>query len=107
VESRFDPWAVWPAGAGGLMQGIPLWPEQHGMRRYELTRVGPNIKMGCAIFRFYLKKENNSVTRALARYNGSVGRRTYSDLVLNQWTRWNGADDLGMTASQPGLKPSR
>jgi soluble lytic murein transglycosylase-like protein len=107
VESRFDRWAVSPAGAVGLMQVMPFWPEQLGMRRYELTRVGPNIKMGCAIFRFYLKKENNSVTRALARYNGSIGRRTYSDLVLNQWTRWNGADDLGITASQSSSKPSR
>src|SRR5215470_18152694 len=106
VESRFDRWAVSSAGAVGLMQVMPFWPEQLGMRRYELTRVAPNIKMGCAIFRFYLKKENNSVTRALARYNGSIGRRTYSDLVLNQWTRWNGADDLGMTASQ-SAKPSR
>jgi soluble lytic murein transglycosylase-like protein len=108
VESRFDRWAVSRAGAVGLMQVMPFWPEQLGMRRYELTHIGPNIKMGCAILRFYLKKENNSVTRALARYNGSVGRRTYSDLVLNQWTRWNGADDLGMTASQSSsLKPSR
>ncbi|MBX5460306.1 MAG: lytic transglycosylase domain-containing protein [Steroidobacteraceae bacterium] len=99
VESRFDRWAVSPAGAVGLMQVMPFWPEQLGMRRHELTRIGPNIRMGCAILRFYLQKERNSVTRALARYNGSVGRRTYSDLVLNQWTRWNGADDLGLTAS--------
>ncbi len=107
VESRFDRWAVSRAGAVGLMQVMPFWPEQLGMKRYELTHVGPNIKMGCAILRFYLKKENNSVTRALARYNGSIGRRTYSDLVVNQWTRWNGADDLGVTASQPPVKPSR
>jgi soluble lytic murein transglycosylase-like protein len=107
VESRFDRWAVSPAGAVGLMQVMPFWPEQLGMRRYELTRTAQNIRMGCAILRFYLKKENNSVTRALARYNGSVGRRDYSDLVLNQWTRWNGADDLGMTAGndQPVRKP--
>jgi soluble lytic murein transglycosylase-like protein len=107
VESRFDRWAVSSAGAVGLMQVMPFWPEQLGMKRYELTRVAPNIRMGCAILRFYLQKERNSVTRALARYNGSVGRRGYSDLVLNQWTRWNGADDLGITAEsgQPVRKP--
>lgn len=99
VESRFDRWAVSNAGAVGLMQVMPFWPEQLGMRRYELTRIAPNIRMGCAILRFYLQKERNSVTRALARYNGSIGRRDYSDLVLNQWTRWNGADDLGVTAN--------
>ena len=107
VESRFDRWAVSNAGAVGLMQVMPFWPEQLGMKRYELTRVAPNIRMGCAIMRFYLNKEKNSVTRALARYNGSVGRRNYSDLVLNQWTKWNGADDLGMAAenAQPVRKP--
>ena len=35
--------------------------------------------------------------KALARYNGSVGRRTYPDQVVNRWTgKWNGADDLGL-----------
>ena len=98
VESRFDRYAVSSAGAVGLMQVMPFWPEQLGMKRHELTRIPQNIRMGCAILRFYLRKERNSVTRALARYNGSVGRRTYSDLVMNQWTRYNGADDLGLAA---------
>ena len=34
VESRFDRWAVSCAGAVGLMQVMPFWPEQLGMRRY-------------------------------------------------------------------------
>jgi soluble lytic murein transglycosylase-like protein len=108
VESRFDRWAVSSAGAVGLMQVMPFWPEQLGMRRYELTKVPSNIRMGCAILRFYLKRERNNVQKALARYNGSVGRREYSDLVINQWTRYNGADDLGIARNtQPVLKPSR
>ncbi len=109
VESGFDRWAVSSAGAVGLMQVMPFWPEKLGMQRYELTRVAPNIRMGCAILRFYLQQERNSVTRALARYNGSGRRRDYSNLVLNQWTRWNGADDLGITADatpQPVRKPA-
>jgi hypothetical protein len=29
------------------------------------------------------------VRKALARYNGSVGRREYPDLVITRWTsRW-------------------
>ena len=95
VESGFNRWAVSSAGAVGLMQVMPFWPERLGMRRYELTHIGPNIHMGCAILRFYLKYERNDVARALARYNGSVGRRDYPDLVISQWSRWNGADDLG------------
>jgi len=96
VESRFDRWAVSSAGAVGLMQVMPFWPEKLGMRRYELTRAEPNIRMGCAILRYYLKIQRNDVAKALQRYNGSYGRRDYSDLVINSWTRWNGADDLGL-----------
>jgi soluble lytic murein transglycosylase-like protein len=95
IESRFDRWAVSSAGAVGLMQVMPFWPERLGMRRFELVHDSPNIRMGCAILRFYLQQEHNNYGRALARYNGSVGRRNYSDLVLGRWARWTGADDLG------------
>ena len=105
VESRFDRYAVSSAGAVGLMQVMPFWPEQLGMKRPELTHIPQNIRMGCAILRFYLRKERNSVTRALARYNGSVGRRTYSTLVMNQWTRYNGADDVGLEADTRAPSP--
>jgi soluble lytic murein transglycosylase-like protein len=105
IESRFDRWAVSRAGAVGLMQVMPLWPEQLGMRRHELTRVGANIRMGCAILRHYLKRERNDVAKALARYNGSFGRREYPDKVIHRWTRWNGADDLGL-GNHPVLKPA-
>jgi soluble lytic murein transglycosylase-like protein len=107
VESRFDRYAVSSAGAVGLMQVMPFWPEQLGMRRYELTRVGSNIRMGCAILRHYLGVERNNLNRALARYNGSLGRRDYSDLVIYRWSTWNGADDLGLaSANQPVRKAS-
>jgi soluble lytic murein transglycosylase-like protein len=98
VESRFDRWAVSSAGAVGLMQIMPFWPSELGMKRHELVRIPQNIRMGCAILRFYIKKEKGNVQRALARYNGSLGRRTYSDLIMNQWSRYNGADDLGLSA---------
>ncbi len=94
VESGFNRWAVSSAGAVGLMQVMPFWPEQLGMHRYQLTRVVPNVQMGCAILRYYLRQEHNNFARALARYNGSPGRRTYSDSVLSRWARWTGADDL-------------
>ncbi len=100
VESRFDRWAVSSAGAVGLMQVMPFWPERLGMRRYQLVHVEPNIHMGCAILRYYLGAERNDVRRALARYNGSPGKRDYPDLVLTQWTRWRGADDLGFAAAR-------
>jgi soluble lytic murein transglycosylase-like protein len=99
VESRFDRWAVSRAGAVGLMQVMPFWPEQLGMRRYELVHIAPNVHMGCAILRYYLGYEHNDVRKALARYNGSPGKRDYPDLVLTAWRRWNGADDLGFSGT--------
>ncbi len=100
VESRFNRWAVSSAGAVGLMQVMPFWPSELGMRRHQLVQIEANMRMGTAILRHYLQRERNDVRRALARYNGSVGRREYPDLVVGRWTRqWNGADDLG--AAQP------
>jgi soluble lytic murein transglycosylase-like protein len=86
VESRFDTWAVSPAGAVGLMQVMPFWPRQLGVQN-ELVRVAPNIRMGCEILRFYLRAEHLNWQRALARYNGSAGRNTYPALVMQRWQR--------------------
>ena len=84
VESRFNSWAVSPAGAVGLMQVMPFWPRQLGVQN-QLVRVAPNIRMGCEILRYYLRVERHDWTRALARYNGSVGRNTYPALVMQRW----------------------
>jgi soluble lytic murein transglycosylase-like protein len=84
VESRFNSWAVSPAGAVGLMQVMPFWPRQLGVQN-QLVRVAPNIRMGCEILRYYLRVEHHDWTRALARYNGSVGRNTYPALVMQRW----------------------
>jgi len=89
VESRFDRWAVSYAGAVGLMQVMPFWPNQLGMNNHELVRTPQNIRMGCTILKFYLDREKGDYTKALARYNGSVGRRNYADLVLTRLAnRW-------------------
>ena len=78
------------------------------MKRHQLTQIEANMRMGCAILRFYLKRENNDVRKALARYNGSVGRRKYPDLVVTRWTTsWNGADDLGLTAHASAMSHAR
>ena len=97
VAERLRSWA-----RGDMTVGVgPPRSEQLGMRRFQLITVDDNIKMGTAIFRYYLGREKNNVGRALARYNGSLGRRTYPDLVINRWTRWNGADDLGRIGNEP------
>ncbi len=87
IESAFDPFAVSSAGAQGLMQVMPFWREELGRRR--LVDVHDNLLMGCTILRFYFEKERGDWTRALARYNGSLGRTEYSQKVLDRLrTRW-------------------
>jgi soluble lytic murein transglycosylase-like protein len=86
VESRFDRWAVSPAGAVGLMQVMPFWPRELGVQN-QLVKVAPNIRMGCEILRYYLRMENHNWTHALARYNGSVGKNQYPALVMQRWER--------------------
>jgi soluble lytic murein transglycosylase-like protein len=89
VESRFNRWATSSAGAVGLMQVMPFWPKQLGMQNSQLVEVPHNIRMGCTILKYYLERERGDYSRALARYNGSLGRRNYPDLVLvrlaNHW----------------------
>lgn len=100
VESDFNRWAVSSAGAVGLMQVMPYWPVKLGMKGWELVHVAPNIRMGCAILRFYLQYTHNDVRLALEKYNGSVGHPEYPDRVLTDWERWSGADDLGFATAK-------
>ena len=51
-----------------------------------LVRIPQNIRMGCTILRFYLDRERGDYARALARYNGSLGRAPYPNSVLEACT---------------------
>jgi soluble lytic murein transglycosylase-like protein len=89
VESRFDRYAVSSAGAVGLMQVMPFWPRELGMTNDQLVRIDDNVRMGTTILGYYLRKERGNYQRALQRYNGSLGRPTYSDLVIDRLvSRW-------------------
>jgi len=82
VESNFDRFAISKAGAQGLMQVMPFWLKEIGKPRDSLFNVRTNLRMGCTILKFYLKKEKGDLTRALARYNGSLGRYKYPNKVF-------------------------
>jgi soluble lytic murein transglycosylase-like protein len=89
VESRFDRYAVSSAGAVGLMQVMPFWPHELGMTNDQLVRIADNVRMGTTILGYYLRKERGNYQRALQRYNGSLGRPHYSDLVIDRLAaRW-------------------
>ncbi len=91
VESRFDRYAVSSAGAVGLMQVMPFWPRELGVENRLFGDADFNIRLGAEILGYYLYIERNDYVRALARYNGSLGRRQYPDLVLSRLaSRWRG-----------------
>ncbi|HJP38851.1 MAG TPA: transglycosylase SLT domain-containing protein [Gammaproteobacteria bacterium] len=89
IESAFDAYAVSDAGAQGLMQVMPFWLDEIGRPGDRLIEVGTNLRMGCTILKYYFDMENGDWTRALARYNGSLGSRKYPQKVLNRLrSRW-------------------
>lgn len=85
IESSFDRFAISPVGAQGLMQVMPFWKKEIGRNSDNLTDIAVNIRYGCKILQFYLKKEKGNLALALARYNGSVGQTRYSEKVLVIW----------------------
>jgi len=89
VESHFDRFAISRVGAQGMMQVMPFWKDEIGRPEDNLTQIATNLEYGCRILQFYLQREKGDLHKGLARYNGSVGRRTYSNKVYKAWdTRW-------------------
>ncbi len=91
VESRFDRFAISVSGARGLMQIMPFWLEEIGISDTNLFRVRTNLRLGCTILRYYMDLESNDLMRALARYNGTLGKQDYSikiiDALNQRWFR--------------------
>jgi soluble lytic murein transglycosylase-like protein len=85
VESGFKKYAVSSAGARGLMQVMPFWTRLIGDRQTNLFHLRTNLRFGCTILRHYLDMEKGDLYRALGRYNGSLGRPEYPNLVLGAW----------------------
>ncbi len=81
VESNFDRYAISSAGARGLMQIMPFWLNEIGRPDDNLFHISTNLRFGCTILGIYLKREKGNMYQALARYNGSVGKRWYPDRV--------------------------
>ena len=89
VESRFDQFAISVSGARGLMQVMPFWLDEIGISDKNLFRIRTNLRMCCTILRYYLDIESGNLTRALARYNGSLGKYKYPNKVISALNaRW-------------------
>ena len=85
VESGFKKYAVSKAGARGYMQVMPFWTREIGNKNHNLFHLQTNLRYGCTILRHYLDKEKGNLFRALGRYNGSLGKARYPNLVRAAW----------------------
>lgn len=85
VESGFKKYAVSSVGARGYMQVMPFWLNLIGQREGNLFHLRTNLRYGCSILRHYLDIEKGDLFRALGRYNGSLGKPEYPNLVKAAW----------------------
>jgi soluble lytic murein transglycosylase-like protein len=85
VESGFKKYAVSTAGARGYMQVMPFWIKLIGRPDDNLFHLRTNLRYGCTILRHYLDIEKGDLYRALGRYNGSLGKPEYPNMVKGAW----------------------
>lgn len=71
VESNFDPFAVSPKGACGILQLMPKTAQRFGVRN--VFDAGQNVEGGARYLRFLLDRFDGDVTLALAGYNAGEG----------------------------------
>ena len=88
VESGFRKYAVSEAGARGYMQVMPFWVKDIGTSGQDLFHLSTNLRYGCTILRYCLDLENGDLYRALGRYNGSLGRPEYPNMVRAAWYKY-------------------
>jgi soluble lytic murein transglycosylase-like protein len=87
VESGFRKYAVSSAGARGYMQVMPFWIKEIGSKGDNLFAMRINLRYGCTILRHYLDIEKGDLYRTLGRYNGSLGKPEYPNMVRGAWEK--------------------
>ncbi|MDP2833739.1 MAG: lytic transglycosylase domain-containing protein [Pseudomonadota bacterium] len=85
VESGFKKYAVSTVGARGFTQVMPFWVNTIGTREHNLFHLRTNLRYGANILRHYLDIERGDLFRALGRYNGSLGKAEYPNMVRAAW----------------------
>ncbi|HSF71425.1 MAG TPA: lytic transglycosylase domain-containing protein, partial [Methylotenera sp.] len=101
VESAFKKYAVSSVGARGYMQVMPFWVKSIGTPDQNLFHLKLNLRYGCTILRHYIDIERGDLYRALGRYNGSLGKPQYPNLVLGAWRKhWDYTSPVIRTSTQ-------
>lgn len=106
VESMWDPDAVSPKGAMGLMQLMPATARGHGVT--DPFDPAQNVEAGIAELSAQLRRHENEIAMALAAYNaGWVAVKRYQGIppyretiryvekVLELYFKWSEADQRG------------
>ena len=106
VESNFRKYAISSAGARGFMQVMPFWLKVIGREDVNLFHLRTNLRYGCTILRHYLDIEKGDLYRALGRYNGSLGKPTYPNLVRTAWERHWSWTPTRLAAGEGAVKPN-
>jgi soluble lytic murein transglycosylase-like protein len=106
VESNFRKYAISSAGARGFMQVMPFWLKVIGREEDNLFHLRTNLRYGCTILRHYLDIEKGDLYRALGRYNGSLGKPTYPNLVRTAWERHWSWTPTRLAAGEGAVKPN-
>jgi soluble lytic murein transglycosylase-like protein len=71
IESNFNPFAISPRGACGILQLMPATAKRFGVK--SVFDVEQNIEGGAAYLRFLLDRFGGRVDLALAGYNAGEG----------------------------------
>ncbi len=87
VESGFKKYAVSSVAARGYMQVMPFWTQVTAAPEHDLFHLRTNLRYGCNILRLYVNIERGDLYRALGRYNGSLGKPEYPNMVLAAWKK--------------------
>jgi soluble lytic murein transglycosylase-like protein len=102
IESNFRKYAVSRSGARGYMQVMPFWVGLVGRQGDNLFSLRNNLRYGCVILKYYLDREKGDLFRALGRYNGSLGRPEYPNLVIGAWrSAWRYQGKLALAPASP------
>jgi hypothetical protein len=107
VESR--PTVAVSAGAVGLMQVMPFWPQQLGMTNDQLVRIPDNVRMGTTILGYYLRKERELPARApaLQRQPRPPNLFRQIDRLVRAGATTTSADRGSRRAEVPGHRAER
>jgi soluble lytic murein transglycosylase-like protein len=103
IESNFRKYAVSRSGARGYMQVMPFWVGLVGRQGDNLFSLRYNLRYGCVILKYYLDREKGNLFRALSRYNGSLGKPEYPNMVIGAWRSvWRYQGKLAAVPASPG-----